>query len=442
MPPPHPSNSRPSPSDAGLASRRAALDVVVKAMERRAGLEDALAAPELAALEPRDRAFARALAMTVMRRKGGIDRILEARLAKPPSDEVLALLALGAAQLLYLDTPAHAAVSTTMALADERRASRAFKPLINAVLRRIERDGVPDLPPEAWAPDWLLARWRAAFGPESAEAIAALVPEEPATDLTARDPAAAPALAEAIGGQVLDGGTVRTERRGDLADWPGYAEGGWWVQDASAAIPARLLQLRPGETVLDLCAAPGGKTLQLAAAGAVVTALDRSAARLERVAQNLARTGLTAEIVAAEASAWDDPRAFDAVLLDAPCTSTGTFRRHPDVLWATRPGDIAKLAETQRRLLGAAARRVRPGGRLVYCVCSLEPEEGEGQVLTFLAAHPDFRLDPVLPGEGGAPLASLTPAGTLRILPSHREGGTDGFFAARFVRLAGTRADG
>ena len=408
--------------------------MVFAALDRRSGLDESVGGPALAALEPRDRAFARALAMTVLRRKGGIDRILQQRLAKPPPDEVLALLALGAAQLLWLETPAHAAVSTTMALAEAQRSGRAFKPLINAVLRRIGRDGPPDLPAEVWAPDWLLARWRAAYGEAAAQAIAALIPEEPAADLTPKDPDDATALAEAVGGQVLRGGSVRTDRRGDLSDWPGFDEGRWWVQDASSAIPARLLHVRPGETALDLCAAPGGKTLQLAAAGAEVTAVDRSAARMERVRQNLERMGLKAEVVAADAGAWDDPRQFDAVLLDAPCASTGTFRRHPDVLWAARPADIAKLAEVQRRLLAAAARKVKPGGRLVYCVCSLEPEEGEGQVAPFLAAHPDFRLGPVTDGEGGAPAASLTPEGALRILPCHLEGGTDGFFAVRFVR--------
>ena len=426
----------PRPSDSGLDSRRVALAVAEKALHHRGGLEQALAAPAVMALEPRDRGFARALAMTLLRRKGGIDRILQARLAKPPPEEVQVLIGLGVAQLLYLDTPAHAAVSTTMALADGAQATRPFKPLINGVLRRVERDGAPGLPPETWAPDWLLARWRAAYGDAAALAIAALIPEEPATDLTARDPGDAPDLAETIGGEALAGGTVRTQRRGELSEWPGYDEGRWWVQDASAAIPARLLGAKPGETVLDLCAAPGGKTLQLAASGASVTAVDRSAARLQRVSENLARARVSAEIVAAEAGAWDDPRQFDAVLLDAPCTATGTFRRHPDVLWATRPGDIAKLAETQGRLLAAAARRVRPGGRLVYCVCSLEPEEGEGQVEGFLKANPDFKLSPIAPGEGGAPEASVTAAGTLRLLPCHREAGTDGFFAARFIRLA------
>jgi 16S rRNA (cytosine967-C5)-methyltransferase len=235
-------------------------------------------------------------------------------------------------------------------------------------------------------------------------------------------------------GEVLPGGTVRTARRGDIAAWPGFEAGGWWVQDASAAAPARLLAVQGGETALDLCAAPGGKTLQLAAAGAEVTAVDRSPERLKRVAENLKRTGLAAEVVAADATSWGDARSFDAVLLDAPCSATGTFRRHPDVLWAAKPSDIATLAALQARLLDAAARRVKPGGRLVYCVCSLEPEEGEAQAAAFLARTPGFALDPIAPGEGGAPEPSLRSDGTLRILPHHREGGTDGFYVARLRR--------
>jgi 16S rRNA (cytosine967-C5)-methyltransferase len=185
-----------------------------------------------------------------------------------------------------------------------------------------------------------------------------------------------------------------------------------------------------------MCAAPGGKTLQMAAAGAAVVAVDRSAARLQRLAENLGRTGLQAEVVTAEVAAWDDPRLFDAVLLDAPCSATGTFRRHPEVLWAAAPGDIGKLAGVQSRLLDAAARRVKPGGRLVYCVCSLEPEEGEGQAVAFLKRHPDFRLVAIEAGEAGAPAASITAKGTLRLLPHHIDGGADGFFAARFTRTA------
>ena len=203
----------PAASESGLESRRAALAVILKALHHRGGLEQALTAPALLALESRDRGFARALVMTALRRKGGIDRIPQTRLAKPPAEEVTALIGLGIAQLLYLDTPAHAAVSTTMALADALNATRAFKPLINGVLRRVEREGAPALGAEVWAPDWLLARWRAAYGEEAALTIAAVIPEEPATDLTVKDPADAAALAQALDGEVLANGSVRTRRR-------------------------------------------------------------------------------------------------------------------------------------------------------------------------------------------------------------------------------------
>ena len=263
--------------------------------------------------------------------------------------------------------------------------------------------------------------------------------EEPATDLTPRDPSDADALAAALEAEPLPGGSLRTRLRGDPSAWPGYAEGRWWVQDAAAALPARLLGVRPGESALDLCAAPGGKTLQLAAAGARVTAVDRSESRLKRLRENLARTGLEAEVVVADAAdasaAWSGGRTFDAVLLDAPCSATGTFRRHPDVLWAARPGDIAKLAAVQARLLLAAADRTAPGGRMVYAVCSLEPEEGEAQVAPFLAARPGFERLPIAAGDPAWPGLSGADA-TWRVLPGAPEpaGGADGFFVARFRR--------
>jgi len=419
----------------GLASRRAALGAVAAALARRGGLEDALAGPAFSALDPRERAFARALAMTALRRRGALDRALGARLQKPPPAPVIELLRLGAAQLLFMDVASHAAVATTVDLAGEAQATLPYKGLVNAVLRGLGREPPADPGPQAAAPDWLFARWRAAYGEANARAIAAMIEREPAADLTPRDAADAPALAEALGAALLPGNTLRVEHQGEIREWAGYAEGRWWVQDASAAISARLIQALRGETVLDVCAAPGGKTLQLAASGAAVTALDRSAARLERVRENLLRAGLQAELATADAAVWTDPRQFDAVLLDAPCSATGTFRRHPDVLWGARPGDIGKLAAVQARLLNAVADRVKPGGRLVYSVCSLEPEEGEAQVEGFLRSRPDFRLDPIASGEGGAPPASLTPQGVLRILPHHLEGGVDGFFAARLVRL-------
>jgi 16S rRNA (cytosine967-C5)-methyltransferase len=417
-------------------ARRAALEVLTAALGRKAGLEAALEGPALAGLSAQDRGFARALAMAALRHLGPIDAALAARLQREPPEAVRMILRLGAAQLFWLDTPAYAAVDSSVSLAEAGRDTRGFKALVNAVLRRLGQAGAPAEDPAGLAPAWLFARWRAAYGETDARAIAGAIAEEPATDLTPRNPAEAAVLAEALEATLLEGGSLRRAGRGRIEEWPGFAEGRWWVQDAAAAIPARLLAVQPGETALDLCAAPGGKALQLAAAGAAVTALDRSASRLRRLTEALARTGLTAELVAADAETWADDRTFDAVLLDAPCTSSGTFRRNPDVLWTLRPGDVAPLAEVQSRLLDAAVARVKPGGRLVYCVCSLETEEGEAQVRGFLHRHPDFRTLPIQPGEGGAPSESLTREGWLRLLPHQIEGGLDGFFIARFERAA------
>ena len=378
------------------------------------------------------------LVLTALRRLGPIDRALDARIPRAPPEIVRNILRLGAAQALALGAPPHAAVSASVDLAESLPAARRFKGLVNAVLRGLLRQP-PDLDdPEVLAPDWLLARWSAAWGRPEALAVASVIATEPDTDLLVRGEPGP--LVQALELTPVAADTWRSARRGEVSAWEGFAEGRWWVQDASAAVPARLLRPRPGLSALDMCAAPGGKTLQLADAGARVTALDRSAARLRRLSENLERTGLSAEVIAADAATWDDGRTFDAVLLDAPCSATGTFRRNPDVLWAVRPGDIATLVATQSRLLDAAARRVSPGGRLVYCVCSLEPEEGEGQVAAFLKRHPDFALDPIAHSEGGAPPGSRREDGTLRILPTHRTGGTDGFYIARFARRPNRRA--
>ncbi|WP_091735957.1 RsmB/NOP family class I SAM-dependent RNA methyltransferase [Phenylobacterium immobile] len=416
---------------AGVPARAAALNLLTAALSGRGGVDEGLGHASLTALSPRDRAFARAAVMATLRHLGPIDQLLQERVKRAPPDRVVQILRLGAAQLLVLKTPPHAAVAASVDLAGAHPWSQSFKGLVNAVLRGLVREPAEVADPERLAPPWLYARWRSAFGPEEARNIAAVIAQEPATDLSLK---AVPneTLPAELPAEVLPGGSLRTERRGDVATWPGFEAGAWWVQDFSAAIPARLLAIQPGEAVLDLCAAPGGKTLQLAAAGGEVVAVDRSGPRLRRVSENLARTGLTAEIVEIDAAVWKDPRDFDAILLDAPCSATGTFRRHPDVLWAAKPSDIASLAAVQSRLLDAAAKRVRPGGRLVYCVCSLEPEEGEGQVAALLARNAELTLDPIAPGEGGTPEASLRPDGTARILPHHLAGGTDGFFIARF----------
>jgi 16S rRNA (cytosine967-C5)-methyltransferase len=418
----------------GLPARLAALDLLDAALGRRNGLEEALATPRLSALPPRDRGFAMALVMATLRALGPIDRALDARLSREPPSRARHILRMGLTQALVLGTPPHAAVGTSVSLAGH--AAPAFKGLVNAVLRGVLREPPNLTDPDLLAPDWLYARWRAAYGEPTGREIAGAIAAEPPTDLTCRDPQAAGDLAGELEAEVLPGGTLRTRLKGDVAGWPGFAEGLWWVQDAAAAMAARLLEAKAGQTVLDLCAAPGGKTLQLAAAGAEVVALDRSGARLKRLQENLDRMRLSAEIVTADAAEWVDTRQFDGVLLDAPCSATGTFRRHPDVLWAARPSDVVSLAGVQSRLLDSAARRVKPGGRLVYCVCSLEPEEGEAQTEAFLARTPGFAIAAAAPGEGGAPEASLRDDGTLRILPHHREGGLDGFYIARFARSA------
>ena len=421
-----------------LAPRAAALDLLIAALDRRTGLEEAMAGPAFGRLSPLDRSFARALAMATLRRLGSLDRVLQGKLKKAPPDIVIHILRLGAAQLLHMDTPDFAAVDTSVRLVEQR--AKPFKALVNGVLRGLARDRetgeLPVLAPDTDVPPWLYSRWRATYG-EEAPAVAAALQVEPPTDLTLRDGAEAAALAAELDAEILPSGSLRVRRGGSVAEWPGFEEGRWWVQDAAAALPVRLLKLQPGETALDLCAAPGGKTLQMAAAGAQVTALDRSAPRLQRLTANLARTGLKAEVATAPADRWTDRRRFRAVLLDAPCSSTGTFRRNPEVLWGATPPEIAKLGAVQSRLLDAAADRTAVGGRLVYCVCSLEPEEGEGQVAAFLTRRPDFALDAVEPGEAGAPLEAAREGG-LRLMPSMwaERGGMDGFYAARLVRVA------
>lgn len=423
--------------DIGVEARVAAGVLLNAALIRRGGLDEALALPAVTALPGPDRAFARAVAMAALRRLGEIDQILNRKLQKRPPEVVLTLLRISLAQTLVLETPAFAAVSTAVKLAERDPKTRPYKNLVNAVLRGIEREGPGMTTAESNLPDWIAARWKQTYGEATLAGLGLATREEPATDLSAKPDVDTAALAEAVEGEVLPGGTVRTFKRGDVASWPGFDDGSWWVQDAAAAVPVRLLAPKAGETALDMCAAPGGKTLQIAASGASVVALDRSDARLKRLRQNLARTDLKAEIAVMPAEEWLDSRTFDAVLLDAPCTATGTFRRNPEALRATKPAEVAKLADVQHRLLDAAAERVAPGGRLVYCVCSLEREEGETQIIAFLRRNPAFRTAPAVPADLGAPDEALTAEGWLRILPSMwaEKGGVDGFFAARLDRV-------
>ena len=421
-----------------MNARLAAAELLVAVMEKGRSLDEALSETRsFNALEGRDRAFARALVTAALRRLGGINAVLSRFLQKPlPETAALgrALLHIGAAQLLVLGTPAHAAVGETVEAAKQWRETRGFANLMNAVLRRVAREGadlLAALPPGADLPAWLYTRWRAAYGVD-AEHIAAALLHEPPLDLSVKSNAED--WAAKLLGVLTPTGSVRLTQAAPIDELPGFADGAWWVQDAAAALPARLLGEVRGKRVLDLCAAPGGKTLQLAAAGAQVTAVDKSQARLKRLRENLERTQLGAEVICADALEF---RAgpFDAVLLDAPCTSTGTLRRHPDVAWLRRPTDIRALSELQQRLVAAAADLLKPGGTLVYAVCSLEPEEGPAIVSE--ALRQGWRRAPLRAGDIPGAEHFITADGDLRTHPGQwpEIGGLDGFYAARLQRV-------
>jgi 16S rRNA (cytosine967-C5)-methyltransferase len=414
---------------------------VTETMKRRVPLDDVM--EELARAEnlsARDEALARAIAIVTFRRLGTLGRALSERLNKPPKDErLMHLLAIGAAQILFLDVPDHAAVDSAVELAQSDPKLHHAGGFINAVLRRVAREReqiLAESDPWLDTPTWLEERWIAQYGEPLATRIAEAHRSMTSVDLTVKsDPEA---WAERLGGILLPTGSIRLKERTAIRELPGFEEGEWWVQDAAAALPARLLQAKPGERIADLCAAPGGKTAQLAAAGADVLAVDRSAKRLQRLEENLARLHLKAETRALDAEKLEAPP-FDAILLDAPCSATGTIRRHPDVAWTKSEEDIRKLSGLQARLLDKAASLLKPGGRLVYCTCSLEAEEGELQAESFLARHPEFTRKPVTPDEIGGLVEFITPQGDLRTLPSqltlaeHDRSGLDGFFVARFV---------
>jgi 16S rRNA (cytosine967-C5)-methyltransferase len=417
-----------------MTTRIAAFDIRHSVLDRKQPLDEAFSR-FTRDLPPRDRAFVRALVTLSLRRKGQLDAAIDACLAHPLPPSAVAVrhvLALGLTQVLFMGTADHAAVSSSVDLARARGFERQSG-LVNAVLRRVLREAESFRPRIAAVrnqPDWLFDGWVAVYGAETAAAIAAALLEEPPLDLSLRDPAAAEVWAKRLEATILPGGTLRCRPSGGVEDLPGFAEGAWWVQDAAAALPVRLLGEVRGKRVADLCAAPGGKTLQLAAAGAHVTALDRSAPRLSRLRDNLSRTGLTAEVVAADAVDWTPAEPFDAVLLDAPCSATGTLRRHPDAAWIKTPGDVAALAATQARIRDSAARLLRPDGVLVYCVCSQEAAEET------LGPPPGFVPDPVRPEDLPGWEFALRADGCLRTLPCHLagQGGMDGFFAARFRR--------
>ncbi len=436
----------PQPEVPGLAARRIAADILDGVLRRKIALDEQLsgkaAHPGLPGLADRDRALMRRLTATVLRQLGTLRHLLGGFLDKGfPSDapRVETILLIGAAQILWLEVPDHAAVDLSVRLAQADRRAARYAGLINAVLRRVTQGRTAALAINASrdTPKWLLARWTKRYGADTARAIAQVNGHEPALDLTVKNDAAS--WAERLRGRVLPTGTVRTFAQGAISLLPGFSEGAWWVQDAAASLPARLLGDVRGKEVADLCAAPGGKTAQLAFAGARVTAVDRSAARLGRLRENLARLALQAETVAADVLEWQSGP-FDAVLLDAPCSSTGTIRRHPDVPWLKSEADISVLTALQQRLLDRAVELLKPGAILVYCVCSLEPEEAEDQIAALLARDPRVVHTPVAAPEVCGRAEFLTADGDLRTLPPQlpdpdpRWGGLDGFYAARLTR--------
>jgi 16S rRNA (cytosine967-C5)-methyltransferase len=436
----------------GLAARRIAADILDGVLHKHRTLDEQLdgaaAHPGLKNLSDRDRALMRRLVATILRRLGTLGHVLSRLLDRGiPTDAPRAQSALliGAAQILWMDVPDHAAVDLSVRLVQSDRRAAKYAGLVNAVLRRCAREGHPlidevksqtlDVPP------WMLARWVAHYGEVVARDIAVAIGHEPSLDLTVKSDAEQ--WATRLHGEILPTGSVRTLLQGSVTMLPGFTEGHWWVQDAAAALPARLFGDVGGKAIVDLCAAPGGKTAQLVQAGARVTAIDRSPSRMARLRDNMARLTLESQTVVADAADWlgqNSNADFDGILIDAPCTSTGTIRRHPDVSWLRQEVDIAALAAQQKRLLQKAVAVLKTGGILVYCTCSLEPEEGEQAISALLATEPAMRRVPIAAGEVAGLTEILTAEGDLRTLPCHllhndpRLGGLDGFYAARLVK--------
>ena len=429
---------KPSPRPAkaqvpGLPARRAALKLLDAVLRRGEAMDIAQHAALQGIVLRSDKALAIAIAAETLRHLPGLDSLIDSATSQPLPEDAKArmVLRMMLVQTLAMRTPPHAALSSGLDLVQggPRR-------LVHGVFGTLSR-AKSALPPVT-LPEATAARWTAHYDADLVAAAAAALASPPALDLTIGDPRATDEWEQRLGGESLMPGHVRIARSGPIEDLPGFAEGGWWVQDLAASLPARLLGAGEGRNVLDLCAAPGGKAMQLASAGWSVTALDKSRKRIDRLAANTARTGLTIETIAADVMDWIPKQPVDAILLDAPCSATGIFRRHPDVLYRVGPPQIAELADVQAKLLKRTADWLSPGGRLVYAVCSLEPEEGEAQITRFLANHPNFAIDPVAPSEcpeGVAPAAQ----GWLRTLPGMlaEKGGLDGFFMARLIHRGG-----
>jgi len=421
--------------------RMVALDLLRSVLRQKRRLDETVSDhPAFAGLDSRDRAFVRVLAATTLRRLGQIDAFIDFALEKPlprKASGVHDLLRLGICQIIFLETPAHAAVATAVDLAQDRGFG-AYKKLVNAVLRRIGREGAKIIKNQDAArlntPDWLWDSWVAAYGEATCRRIAEAHLSEAPLDITVKKDAAD--WAGKLDAHILPTGSLRRWTGGAIDELPGFEDGAWWVQDAAAALPVVLLGDVFGNHVIDLCAAPGGKTSQLALKGARVTAVDRSEKRLARLGKNLNRLALEAELISADATTWRPAEPADAVLLDAPCSATGTIRRHPDVARLKTPDDVSRLTTVQDRLLAAAVEMVRPGGVLVYCSCSLQPGEGVDRIESLIGAGAPVTRVPVTPDEVGGLAEVVSADGDFRSLPFHLgdAGGMDGFYAARLKR--------
>ena len=430
-----------------LLARRASLIILGSVLDKKQPLDTVLEInPDFKSLDSRDRGFVRMLVTTTLRRLGEIDKRI--RRAQDRPDQSLQpvlknILRLGMAQILFLNVPDHAAVDTSVQLAEKQGLAK-FKGLVNGILRNLIRHN------EQWAehidpagdniPDWLLEMWENEYGQEAARTAALACLAEPPLDMTVKSDDRIQDVADKLGGTVLWNGTIRLQTgTGQIQNLDEYQDGSWWVQDVSAALPVSLLGDITGKDVIDLCAAPGGKTAQLAARGAHVQALDRSARRLERFMDNMRRLRLEKNVlpVSADASVWSPKDPVDIVLLDAPCSATGTIRRNPDILHLKSERDVYKMNGVQRTLMKNAASMLKSGGILIFCTCSIQKEEGEDQLDWFLSTDAPFRRVPIAPDEVGGQDYLLNDEGDIRILPHMmgEQGGMDGFFIARLVRV-------
>lgn len=433
-------NNPPESANSGLQARLIALHLIDQVLQKKKALDEVIQTDsDYNALSPLDRGFARMLAATTLRRMGQVDALIlraSDHGEMPRPQRLHDVLRIGLVQIFFMDVPDHAAVDTTVRLAREKQ--RGF---VNAVMRRMTSEGrewIKEQNESLNFPAWLYAQWVKDYGEDEALAIARSSLSEASLDITVKIPDETMIWAGTLEATKMASGSLRRPAGGRIEELKGFEQGAWWVQDASAAMPAKLLGDVAGETVIDLCCAPGGKTAQLAAAGAHVIAVDRSASRMKKVKQNLERLGLEAQVqtVISDGSIWQPKEEAQFVLLDAPCTATGTIRRHPDILHLKEENDQMRLIDIQAKLLRNAAEIVAPGGTLIYCTCSLQKEEGERQIQSFLTDNADFEISPINSGEIGGAKDVIDKNGFARILPFHMaaRGGMDGFFIARLKK--------